>query len=137
MIFLILAAIMILSFLYTGNLQNGNKARILLIGLDDPFVQQPQFKNHLSFLKSLAPDQIEQIMANPFSRKNWEEVTKVASLRTTAMAAGLTAAEASRLSTSELESRYSKSSSSSSSSSSDSDFGGGGGFDGGGAGGDY
>jgi len=136
MIFLILAAIMILSFLYMGNLQNANKARILLIGLDDPFVQQPQFKNHLTFLKSLTPDLIEQIKANPFSRKNWEEVTKISSLRTTAMAAGLTAAEASRMSTSELESRYSKSSSSSSSSS-DSDFGGGGGFDGGGAGGDY
>jgi uncharacterized membrane protein YgcG len=138
MIFIILAVIMILSFLLLGNLQMANKMRILLIGMDDPFVQQKQFRTGYNSLKNLAPDSIEALKANPFSKKNWEEVEKVASLRNVAMASGLTAAQASALSSSELERRYSKSSSSSSSSgSSDSDFGGGGGFDGGGAGGDY
>jgi uncharacterized membrane protein YgcG len=136
MLFFILALLLFLSFNYLGRLQRANKLRILLIGLDDPLVQQELFKHPYKFLNDLTPDCLMSLRANPYSKKNWEEITKVAGLRMAAVATGLSASEVSSLSRDELESRFSKSSDSSSSSSS-SDFGGGGGFDGGGAGGDY
>jgi uncharacterized membrane protein YgcG len=138
MIIFILVGILIIHLVWLENLRNKNKARIILLGLDNNFVKLPIFKKHLAFVQKLSPEDIESIKANPYSKSNWDRIHKIVGLRSVALLSGLSATEVSRLSRFEIESRFSKSSNSSGgSSSSDSDFGGGGGFDGGGAGGSY
>ncbi len=138
MIIFILVGIMIIHLVWLERIQNGNKARMLMLGLDHNLVKQPIFKKHLTFLKNLTTEDIESIKSQPFSKSNWDKIHKIVGLRNVAVMTGLSLNEVYNLSHSEIESRFSKSSSTSSqSNSSDSDFGGGGGFDGGGAGGSY